>query len=230
MNIRPFDHERETLAYYHPLEHAYLSDYLGLERPDFAKGLDPFAPEACDQPLDGDDYSSDGIFRLRPACDGEYNLYTVANAIARMALNQRQRELPQWGSLSSTSSVRSRYYEGRCLHRARLEPEFLLMINYADSGPGFSWPESYHAVLFPHYDVYIVTASQDSPDMRGYTDEAIGWFARDTDILEGARPILCDWWSGEIQPLPEYAWQEVWNSGLIDGITAYAWRAEVFGV
>ena len=230
MKAHSFVHNPKTLEYYHPLEHAYLSDFLGVERPDCAKELNPHAPEERDQVLDQDEYVSDGIFRLRPTYDREFNLNTVPNAIARMALNQRQRTLPQWSCGSSDGFVTTRHHEGRCLHRARLDPQFLLMINYADSGPGFSWPETYHVVLFPHYDVYIVTASQDSPDVHGYVDEAMGFFSKDMDILGGVKPIMCKWWPGEIEPEPEYAWQSVWEGGLIDSETAYAWRAEVFGL
>jgi hypothetical protein len=230
MNAKPFVHNPETLDCYHPLEHAYLSDFLGVERPACAKALNPHAPEERDQVLDHDEYTSDGIFRLRPTYDGECNLYTVPNAIARMALNEHQRTLPQWGYYSGDGVVTTRHYEGRSLRRVRFDPLFLLMINYADSGPGFSWPETYHAVLFPHYDVYIVTASQDSPEVHGYVDEAFGFFPKDMDILEGVKPILCKMWPGEIEPEPDYAWESVWSEGLIGSETAYAWRAEVFGL
>ena len=157
-------------------------------------------PQEPDRDHSNDEYESDGIFRLRPAYDGECNACTVANAIARMALSERQRELPQWGYFSGDGVVKTRHYEGRSLRRARFDPQFLLMINYADSGPGFSWPETYHAVLFPHYDVYIVTASQDSPEVHGYVDEAMGFFPKDKDIIEGAKPLMCKWWPGEIEP------------------------------
>ena len=230
MSTQPFVHNPDSLDYYHPLEHAYLCDYLVLERPDCARAINPLAPEELDAVLDHDEYVSDGIFRLRPGCDGECNAWTVPNAIARMALNHHQRELPQWGCSSEDGVVMARHYEGRSLRRAVFEPVFLLMINYADSGPGFSWPETYHAVLFPHYDVYIVTASQDSPEVRGYVDEAIGFFPGDVDILEGVKPILCKTWPGEIEPEPEHAWESVWREGLIDAETAYAWRDELFGL
>jgi len=230
MNAQSFVHNPKTLDYYHPLEHAYLSDYLGLERPDCAKALNPHAPEERDQVLDHDEFVSDGIFRLRPTYDDGFNEYTVPNAIARMALNEHQRQLPQWGYCSGDGVVKTRHYEGRSLRRARFDPLFLLMINYADSGPGFSWPETYHAVLFPHYDVYIVTASQDSPEVHGYVDEAMGFFPGDMNILEGVKPFMCKWWPSEMEPEPDYAWESVWNEGLIDAETALAWRAEVYGL
>jgi hypothetical protein len=230
MRAKPFIHNPQTLDYYHPLEHAYISDFLGVARPDCARALNPHAPEELDKVLDHDEYESDGIFRLRPAYDGECNAYTVANAIARMALSEHQRELPKWGYSTGDGVVKTRHYEGRSLRRARFDPQFLLMINYADSGPGFSWPETYHAVLFPHYDVYIATASQDSPEVHGYVDEAMGFFPKDKDILEGVKPLMCKWWPGEMEPEPDYAWESVWNEGLIDAETAYAWRAEVYGL
>jgi len=230
MSAKPFNHNPQTLDYYHPLEHAYISDFLGVVRPDCARALNPHAPEELDKVLDHDEYESDGIFRLRPTHDGECNAYTVANAIARMALSEHQRELPQWGYSTGDGVVKTRHYEGRSLRHARFDPQFLLMINYADSGPGFSWPETYHAVLFPHYDVYIATASQDSPEVRGYVDEAMGFFPKDRDILEGVKPLMCKWWPGEMEPEPDYAWESVWREGLIDTETAHAWRAEVYGL
>ena len=230
MSAKPFNHNPQTLDYYHPLEHAYISDFLGVVRPDCAKALNPHAPEELDKTLDHDEYESDGIFRLRPAYYGECNECTVANAIARMALSEHQRELPQWGYSTGDGVVKTRHYEGRSLRRARFDPQFLLMINYADSGPGFSWPETYHAVLFPHYDVYIATASQDSPEVHGYVDEAMGFFPKDKGILEGVKPLMCKWWPGEMEAEPDSAWQSVWREGLIDTETAHAWRAEVYGL
>jgi hypothetical protein len=113
MSTKPFIHNPETFEYYHPLEHAYLCDYLGLERPDCATGLNPHAPTERDEVLDHDEYVSDGIFRLRPTIDGEYNIWTVPNAIARMALNEHQRKLPQWSCGSADGFVKTRHYEGR---------------------------------------------------------------------------------------------------------------------
>ncbi len=226
MKLRSFKHNPKTLELYHPLEHAYLSDYLGIERPDCAKSINPHAPEERGSVLDEDEYESDGIFRLRLDYNGEFNCNAIANAIARLALNQRQYSLPQW----SNGLTKTRHHEGRCLHRAELEALFLFTINYADSGPGFSWPETYHITLFPHYDVYIVTASQDSPEVHGYVDEAIGFFQKDQSVITGVKPIICSWWPGEMEVSAEYAWQSLWDEGMINAETAYAWRDEVYGL
>ena len=50
------------------------------------------------------------------------------------------------------------------------------------------------------------------------------------DIIKAARPFICDWWTGEIDPSPEYAWQNIFQEGLIDAETAFAWRAETYGL
>lgn len=50
---------------------------------------------------------------------------------------------------------------------ARPEPELVCCINWADSGPGYSWPESYYVTYLPGLEKYIVTASLDSPDVWG---------------------------------------------------------------
>ena len=90
MSTKPFKHNPETLDRYHPLEHAYLCDYLGIERPAIALEFDPYAPGEYDQVLDEDEFQSDGIFRLRPDYVGTRSISAVPNAIARMALNQTQ--------------------------------------------------------------------------------------------------------------------------------------------
>jgi len=230
MTTRSFNHNPETLDYFYPLEHAYLSDFLGQPRPDIAQEIDPFSSEHLAGPLDEDEAESDGIFRPRTTYEGETNSNTLPNAIARIALNERGAVLPQWFCGNAQGGVYGRHYEGRCLRRFKFEPLFLFMLNWADSGPGFSWPESYHVTWFPHYAVYIVTASQDSPDAHGYTDEAIGFFGKDQDIIDGARSVICEWWCRERDCDPEYAWAYLFSEGLVDTETAYAWRSEVYGV
>ena len=63
-----FKHNPNTLNFYHPLEHAYLSAYLGVDCPEMARNFDPYDPGECDPLLDSDEYQNDGIFRLRPSC------------------------------------------------------------------------------------------------------------------------------------------------------------------
>jgi hypothetical protein len=50
-------------------------------------------------------------------------------------------------------------------------------INWADSGPGLSWPADYNLVWLPTYDRFVLTYSADSPDAFGYCDFALGTVA-----------------------------------------------------
>jgi len=67
-----------------------------------------------------------------------------------------------------------------------LIPQYLLTINWADSGPGFSWPVAYHVTWVPICDEYVVTQSADSPDAFGYCDFAIGYFLKTDDFVTAA--------------------------------------------
>jgi hypothetical protein len=229
MSTRPFKHNAQTLELFHPLEHAYLCDYLGIERPPVARALDPYAPGECDRVLDQDEFENDGVFRLRPDYEGIVSINAVPNAIARMALNGIQDRLPNWYCGWQGGYVKARHHEGRCLHRANLKPEYLFKINYADSGPGFSWPEDYHRVRFPHYDIWFVIASQDTPEVHGYADQVIGHYSLDEDPMEAIKRILIAWWTQGGDD-PEFAWEALWDTGLIDSATIMGWRDEAFGL
>jgi hypothetical protein len=45
--------------------------------------------------------------------------------------------------------------------RLAFNPQLVCTINWADSGPGFSWPESYHVTYLPGFDKFVITASTD---------------------------------------------------------------------
>ncbi|RMG43277.1 MAG: hypothetical protein D6718_12595 [Acidobacteria bacterium] len=47
-------------------------------------------------------------------------------------------------------------------HPVALLPREIIWINWAESGPGYSWPESYHLVRLPVWDLFVVTRSTDS--------------------------------------------------------------------
>jgi hypothetical protein len=78
--------------------------------------------------------------------------------------------------------------------RVTVVPRHLLTINWADSAPGFSWPEAYHATFIPGFNRYVVTASRDSPEPYECCDHAIGWFDGNTDWKESAKTIVSAWW------------------------------------
>jgi hypothetical protein len=107
-------------------------------------------------------------------------------------------------------------------------PQFLMMINWADSGPGFSWPESYHVTYLPYYNVYVVTGSVDSPEMHGYTDRALGQFPPDVPLLEGSRKIIVEDWDMQAGWGQE-EWAYLFSEGTVDTAMARAWAEEVWG-
>ena len=73
-----------------------------------------------------------------------------------------------------------------------------------------------------------VTASQDSPDMHGYTDEAIGHFAEDEETDAGARRVITGWWKGQVDGWDLQRWAYLFDTGEIDAETAEAWADEVW--
>jgi hypothetical protein len=99
----------------------------------------------------------------------------LAIAVAQIVLHEIQETLPQWAAA---------WDDGVLLHRkkhkrhkdARLvsNPRLVCTINWADSRPGFSWPESYHVTYLPGFNKFIITASRDGNDASGCSDHAIG--------------------------------------------------------
>ena len=103
-----------------------------------------------------------------------------AYATAAMLVERVQDRLPQWASVREDHVTLGLNIRDRAAKRTvELTPQFLLMINWADSGPGFSWPETYNVTYVPLYDVFIVTGSVDSTDIYSVTDFAI----RSTDTV-----------------------------------------------
>jgi hypothetical protein len=76
-----------------------------------------------------------------------------------------------------------------------LPTSFCFEINWATSGPGIDWPESYCIVALPHRDVKIVVASQPTRDAWDpYRDFAIGWFETARDDVDGLKEAVQAFW------------------------------------
>ncbi|MEK9720978.1 MAG: hypothetical protein VW257_08025, partial [Quisquiliibacterium sp.] len=118
----------------------------------------------------------------------------VCNAVARICLNSRQRRLPQWALVRDGEVTLARSYDARRGVGLELAPQFLFMLNWADSGPGFSWPESYHATFLPGFNRWVVTMSVDSTDVWGCTDLAIGSFPSGSDIVRSSGRVIIRYW------------------------------------
>jgi len=99
-----------------------------------------------------------------------------AIAVAQILLHGIQESLPQWSDFKDDEVVSNRKWHKR--HKdARLAfgPRLVCTIDWADSGPGFGWPEAYYVTYVPGLEKIIVTASRDGDDSWGCSDHAIGF-------------------------------------------------------
>ena len=199
---------------YTDTERAFLSDYFGIRRPDHLKDLDIYEPV------------SKGVYVRR----GEYSSeYDIPNAVARLCLARIQDCLPAWAGVNSDGEfVVARNYSRAEVAMVNFHPQHLFTINWADSGPGFSWPEAYYLVWLPVFERYVVTASQDSPDCYGFEDIAIGWQFFDEDRVALAKDIILANWGRVHKPNNEEGWAYLFGTGLVDKDLANSWREEIW--
>lgn len=209
----------DDLQLFHPLEHAILCAWLGRPAPACAQDIDIYA---C---FDGPE---DGPITLRSAADDATDDLALSNAVARLMLEGIQHRLPQWALVWPDKVVLGREYSKKHPRAVDLLPQLLFEINWADSGPGYSWPELYSVTYVPIYDVYVVTASNDCTDLYGYADRALGWFEASTPVVEGSKAVIVANWKSLAGDCDQERWQDLWRPGLIDEATAYAWAEEVW--
>ena len=96
------------------------------------------------------------------------------------------------------------------------------------SGPvlhhlGYSWPEAYHVTYLPGFDKFVITASQDGPDVFGCSDHAIGFAHGRLDPIEAARQAIVGYWCSQSNGCEQKRWVYLFNEGLIDKKTANDW-------
>ena len=142
---------------------------------------------------------------------------TVEYAVAAILLERIQDALPQWASVSDNHVELGRNHRDRAAQRTvELTPQHLLTINWADSGPGYSWPEQYRVTYVPLYDVYVVTGSVDSTDVYGVTDFALGHFPSNKNVVKFGAAIVKDEWRSLFQTYDQSRWAYLFGVGLID--------------
>lgn len=170
---------------FHPEERAILFDYFSVGRPEALQAL-----EVCTDAAGDEDPSRPVL--VEPDASGDSSDHGTANAVARLLLSRIQERLPQWGVVKDGEVILSRQHRRAKTRQVDPLPQFLFGINWADSGPGFSWPESYHIAYVPGFERFVVTASFDGTDLWGYADLAIGWFPESTDRIEGAKRVILE--------------------------------------
>ena len=152
------------------------------------------------------------------------------NAVARLMLGVIQERLPDWASVNVATGE---YTSARPRFRRRssavsLLPAKLFEINWADSGPGFSWPEAYHVTHVPDLNVRVFTASVDTDEVWGVADLAVGWARPRRDISWGTNAVIGSWWR-HLKTLGNLAWCDFLEPGIITEEQAESLRRQVFG-
>src|SRR5215471_6807581 len=184
-------------------EHAVLADWFGAKPPGSARDILP----------------KDAAERLGFTKETFHYLLSDA-VVAYIVLEQVEQRLPGWSGVTDDGEfVTERQFRdiSAIPHRkiAVLPPRHLLTINWADSGPGYSWPVAYYVAWVPHYDRFVVTASADCPESFGYCDFAIGSFGIETPLKEGARRVICGDWQKLKSAWEQQRWEYLFDAGLI---------------
>jgi hypothetical protein len=155
----------------------------------------------------------------------------IDTAVAQILLERIQDDLPNWTALAGDRFVIARgYFDRRARRKIELWPQHLLTINWADSGPGFSWPIAYNATYVPVFDRTVVTASADWPEsFGGVSDVAIGAFGSETSTLEGSRRIIISDWTNQWREHSQKRWVYLFDTGIVSKAKAEAWADEIWG-
>jgi hypothetical protein len=166
---------------------------------------------------------------IQPDLGGE-EISKLAVAVARILLRDVAASLPQWSTMRDEVLIvaRDNAWVQDVLRPLGIIPAELFEINWADSGPGFSWPESYHACPVPGLDIIVVTASVDSPDMYGFTDWALGWFHCSENTVEASGHIIRAWWQYQVDSWDQQPWCYLFGTGLVSAGVAEDWRDGVW--
>ena len=205
---------------FHPQDRAILFDYFGMERPEELRAVDVLARGGT-----SDDPKEPVL--VEPDADRQSSTNGAANAVARLLLARIQSRLPQWMTRKEGKLVSARQHRKAKSRQVDPLPQFLFEINWANSGPGFSWPEAYHVTYVPGFQRFVVTASQDSPDAYGYADLAIGWFAEGADVIQGSKRVILEWWE-QSRRTDHEGWEHFLSSGLVGEDEAQQWKDEIW--
>jgi hypothetical protein len=206
-----------------PREHAILAEYFDLQekQPQQARAFDPHEITSEENNYEE---AVEGI-----ACRKSYggrDYRAIDNAVARIALAPVRKNLPTWGGLGKDGAFHSRQSENESIlpeRGYRSDPVHVLSINWASSGPSYSWPLKYYISWIPYYERYVVTVSYDSPEVEGYLDLAIGDLAEGASVEKELKSVIVRHWDRDSMYLQ--GWEGVIDPGIVKD--PWAWREEV---
>ena len=225
MNKSRIQENNDSLVeHFFPREHAILAEYFGqVEKlPEEAKLFDPYEIFSNDSTFNEE---ANGII-CRSSTETDDLQKALANAVARIALSPIRSKLPKWASVRNSEVYHTRQedIESKLPARGfRSQPILALTLNWADSGPGQSWPLDYYVTWIPHYDNYVVTVSYDDVVVEGYLDLAIGTLPERARVEVELKKVIQDHWKKTAEYL--HGWQECWNKGIVKD--PWAWRNEI---
>jgi hypothetical protein len=147
-------------------------------------------------------------------------------AVATVLLKSVREELPQWAVVDKGGVTLARSKNRQSVPSA-YKPKHLFTLNWADSGPGFSWPMAYYATAVPAFNATVVTASADGTDAFGFTDFAIGHFPVDVDLMVGAQQVITRAWSGQAAD-GQGRWAYLFEEALVNADQANEWADQVW--
>lgn len=147
-------------------------------------------------------------------------------AVATVLLKSIRGELPQWAVVDQGGVTLGRSKNRQAVQSA-YNPKHLFTLNWADSGPGFSWPMAYHATAVPAYKAVVVTASADGTDAFGFTDFAIGHFSADVNLIVGAKEVITGAWADQAAD-GQGRWAYLFEEALVNADQANEWADQVW--
>lgn len=111
----------------------------------------------------------------------------------------------------------------------RLLSRVLLAINWADSGPGFAWPEQYRVTRLVKEARWIVTASVDTDELYGCQHFALGHFKCEMhSVARKGMQIIANHWRLVRENCETPPWQGILDPGLIGSDVAARARTKIW--
>ncbi len=214
--------ETVIAACFHEVEAAILRRALGRQQPPTDIQLDLWGRSCVLGP---------GVIRLEPSDEGLDNeARAVSDAAARLLLSGLEERLPNYLVRVPNGSLHAARGARRPRRKVVRGVSILLLgINWADSGPGMSWPEQYYATWLPGFECWCVTASRDSSEVDGYCDRLIGSIDGTQDQLEGVRALVQAEWHRQYEDESQERWVELLDAGRIGSTSAFEIAAAVWG-